>query len=127
MIRLVVRRLLAVIPTLLVVTFLIFLLIKLVDTDPAVTIAGGPLAAPSDVAKVRKDLHLDDSLVSQYARWLGDAVTGDLGRSYIRDTSVAHDIETRLPVTLGLIVAAIVFALLLAIPLGILSGLRPNG
>lgn len=127
MTRLVVRRLLMVVPTLIVVTFGVFLLVKLVPTDPAVAIAGGESATPAEVARVRDELHLDDSIVSQYWRWLSQAVTGDLGDSYLRRTSVSSDLEERVPVTLGLIGAATVFALVVAIPLGILSGLRPNG
>ena len=127
MIRLVARRLLAVVPTLLIVTFLVFLLVKLVPTDPAVTAAGGTSATQEDIARTRKELHLDDSLPTQYFRWLEGAVQGDLGDSYTRKTPVNDEVARRVPVTMGLIIAATVFALLIAIPLGIFSGLRPNG
>jgi len=127
MIRLILRRLLTVIPTLLVVTFGTFLLVKLAPTDPAVTAAGGIEATQADIARVREDLHLNDSFFSQYWRWLSNATTGDLGDSYITKRSVATDLENRLPVTLGLILAALIFALVIAVPLGILGGLRPNG
>jgi peptide/nickel transport system permease protein len=127
MTRLVLRRLLAVIPTLLIVTFGVFLLVKLVPTDPAVTAAGGTFASKEDIERTRKELHLDDSLPSQYLRWLEGAVQGDLGDSYTRRIPVSGELERRVPVTMGLIIAATLFALLLAIPLGILSGLRPNG
>lgn len=127
MIRLVGRRLLAVIPTLLIVTFGVFMLVKLVPTDPAVTAAGGTFATKQDIARVREELHLNDPLLSQYWRWLKGAAQGDLGDSYTRKTPVSEEIENRLPVTLGLILASTVFALLIAIPLGLLSGLRPNG
>jgi peptide/nickel transport system permease protein len=127
MIRLIARRLIAVIPTLLIVTFGVFLLVKLAPNDPAVVLAGGENADPAAVKRVREELHLNDSLLSQYGRWLGDAVTGDLGTSYVRKTPVIDELEQRIPVSLGLIFASVVFALVLAIPLGVLSGLRPNG
>jgi peptide/nickel transport system permease protein len=127
MIRLVLRRLIAVIPTLLIVTFGVFMLIKLSPTDPAVTVAGGTTATPQDIARVHKELHLDDPVLSQYWRWLKGAVHGDFGDSYLRKTPVSTDLKERVPVTMGLIFAATVFALLIGIPLGILSGLRPNG
>jgi len=127
MVRLVARRLLAVVPTLLIVTFGVFLLVKLLPADPAITVAGGPSATPEAIAQVHRDLHLDDPVLSQYARWLGHAVQGDLGNSYIRQTSVATDLGDRVPVTFGLILAATGVALILAIPLGVSSGLRPNG
>jgi peptide/nickel transport system permease protein len=127
MIRLILRRLLAIIPTLLIVTFGTFLLVKLSPTDPAVIAAGGIEATPADIAQVREQLHLNDPLLSQYWRWLSHAVQGDLGDSYINKRSVSDDLKNRVPVTLGLIIAATVFALLIAVPLGILGGLKPNG
>jgi peptide/nickel transport system permease protein len=127
MIRLVGRRLIAVIPTVLIVTFGVFLLVKLTPTDPAITAAGGIEATPADIARVREELHLNDPLLSQYWRWLSNAVQGDLGESYITKRSVTTELEDRVPVTLGLIAAATSFALLIAVPLGILGGLRPNG
>lgn len=127
MLRLIGRRLLMLVPTLLVVTFVVFLLAQLLPSDPAVVAAGGESATPEAIAQAREDLHLNDPLLSQYWRWLTDAVQGDLGTSYTRNTAVFDDLEQRVPVTLALLGAATVFALVLAIPLGILSGLRPNG
>ena len=127
MLRVIGRRLLMLVPTLLVVTFGVFLLLQLLPTDPAVVAAGGESATPEQIAQAREDLHLDDPLLSQYWRWLSGAVQGDLGDSYARHTAVVDDLEERVPVTLGLIFAATVFAVVLAVPLGILSGLRPNG
>jgi peptide/nickel transport system permease protein len=127
MIRLVGRRLLTVIPTLLIVTFGVFLLVKLVPTEPAISLAGGDAATPASIAAVRAEFHLDDPLLSQYWRWLSNAATGDLGNSYLNRVPVSEQLEKRVPVTLGLVFAATVFAVVLAVPLGILSGLRPNG
>ena len=126
MIRLVARRLLAVIPTLIIVTFGVFMLVSLMPSDPAVTAAGANATA-DDVAEARVRLHLDQPLLSQYWHWVEDAVHGDLGTSYVRAIPVSEELEARVPVTLSLILAATVFALVIAIPLGILSGLRPNG
>jgi peptide/nickel transport system permease protein len=127
MIRLVARRLLAVIPTLLIVTFLVFLLVKLSPADPAITAAGGTNATHADIVRARKELHLDDPVLSQYFRWLKGAVQGDFGTSYTRRSPVSDELKSRVPVTLSLILAATVFGLLIAVPLGIRSGLRPNG
>jgi peptide/nickel transport system permease protein len=127
MIRLILRRLVTVIPTLLIVTFGTFLLVKLTPTNPAVTAAGGLDATQADIARVEEELHLNDSFFSQYWRWLSNATQGDLGESYISKRSVATELENRVPVTMGLILAATVFALIIAVPLGILGGLRPNG
>jgi peptide/nickel transport system permease protein len=127
MIRLILRRLLTVIPTLLIVTFGTFLLVKLTPTDPAVSAAGGLEATQEDIERVREELHLNDSFFSQYWRWLSGAAQLDLGESYISKRSVATELENRVPVTLSLIFAATLFALIIAVPLGILGGLRPNG
>lgn len=127
MIRLVGRRLLAVVPTLVIVTFGVFMLMQAAPNDASVQLAGGTQATPESIAQVRAELGLDDPAVTQYLRWLGDAVTGDLGESYIRRTSVADELADRVPITLSLLFAATVFALVIAVPAGILSGLRPNG
>lgn len=127
MLRLIGRRLLLLVPTLLVVTFVAFLLVELLPTDPAIVAAGGDSATPEAIAEAREDLNLDDPLVVRYWHWLTDAAQGDLGDSYNRGTPVADDLEQRLPVTLGLVFAATIFAVVVAVPFGILGGLRPNG
>jgi len=127
MLRLVLRRLILLVPTLLIVTFGTFMLVKLSPTDPAASIAGGVTATQEDIERAREQYNLNDSTLSQYWDWLKGAAQLDFGTSYIRKTSVSEELAVRVPVTLSLIFAAVVFALILAIPLGILSGLKPNG
>ena len=93
MLRLIGRRLLTLVPTLLVVTFGVFLLVQLLPSDPAVVAAGGESATPQAIEQAREDLHLNDPLLSQYWRWLTGAVQGDLGDSYTRRTVVVDDLE----------------------------------
>ena len=121
------RKLPALLATLLAVSFLTFLLTSLLPGDPAVQILGPQGATPEAVAEVRADLRLDDPLPVRYVRWLGDAVTGDLGRSYRTGQEVRSAIGERLPVTLQVGGMAIVLALLCAIPLGMLSAYRAGG
>jgi peptide/nickel transport system permease protein len=122
------RRLPMMVATLLVVSFLTFLLTSLLKGDPAVVILGPEGAKdPAAVAAVREDLRLDDPLPVRYVDWLGDAVTGDLGRSYRTGQEVTDAISERLPVTLEIGVLAIVLALTVAIPLGTLSAFRAGG
>ena len=114
--------------TLLVVSFLTFGMTTLLKGDPAVLILGPEGAQdPEAVAAVREDLRLDDPLPSRYISWVGDAVTGDLGRSYRTGQSVTEAIGERLPVTLEIGVLAIVIALAASIPLGTLSAFRAGG
>jgi peptide/nickel transport system permease protein len=123
--RLVLRRLPAILATLLVVSFLTFLLTSLLPGDPAVQILGPEAASdPESLAAVREDLRLDDPLLSRYGAWLSDVATGDLGRSYRTGQEVTEAIAERLPVTLEVGALAVAIALALAIPLGTLSAFR---
>ena len=121
------RRLLSVIPVLLIVSFAVFLLLALVPGDPAVTLAGGLSATPAEIARVRAQLHLNDPLLVQYGRWLGSALHGNLGTSLSTGQSVSHQIAVRFPITFGLVVASAIVSLIVGIPLGIVSGIRPRG
>jgi peptide/nickel transport system permease protein len=123
---LILRRLLSLVPLLLLVSFGVFVLVALVPGDAATTLAGGENATPERVAAVRDQLHLDDPLVSQYGRWLGNAVQGDLGESLFSHVPVVDDIRDRFPITLGLALAALVVGLLIGIPVGVFSALRPG-
>jgi peptide/nickel transport system permease protein len=125
--RLILRRLLSILPVLLLVSFAIFLLLALVPGDQAVTLAGGVSATPAEIARVRAQLHLNDPLMVQYWHWLSGALRGNLGTSLSTSQSVSQQIVARFPVTFGLVVASAIVALIVGIPLGILSGVRPGG
>jgi len=126
--RQVLRRLPTMAATLLVVSFLTFLLTSLLPGDPAVQILGPEGANdPEAVAAVRADLRLEDPLPARYVGWLGDALTGDLGRSYRTGQPVAEAIGERLPVTVEVGTLAVVLALAVAIPLGTFSAFRAGG
>ncbi len=125
--RAVARKIPPLVATLLAVSFLTFLLTSLLPGDPAEQILGPQSATPERLAAVRADLRLDDPLPVRYVRWLGDAVTGDLGRSYRTGQEVSVAISERLPVTLQIGGMAIVFALALAVPLGMISAYRAGG
>ncbi len=82
--------------------------------------------APERRAVIEEDLNLGDPLLVRYGKWLGDAATGDLGRSYSTQEPVADRIQTRLPRTIALVVYAQLIALLLAIPAGVLAAWRAD-
>ncbi|MDW3215271.1 MAG: ABC transporter permease [Ilumatobacteraceae bacterium] len=124
--RAVVRRLLALIPLLLVVSFIVFSLLLLTPGDPAITLAGDN-PTPEQIAEIRSQLGLDDPIIVQYGRWVSDAVRGDLGTSLYSSASVTDAIWSRLPVTLSLTGAAIIFSVMVAVPLGLLAARRPGG
>jgi peptide/nickel transport system permease protein len=121
----VLRRLPAMLATLLIVSFLTFLLTSLLPGDPAVQILGADAANdPDSLEVVREELRLDDPLLVRYGAWLQNVATGDLGRSFRTDQQVADAIRERLPVTLEVGGLAVLIALAFAIPLGTLSAFR---
>ncbi len=123
--RYLLRRLGTVVPVLLVVSVVVFSLIHLTPGDP-VTIMLREEADPATAATLRRQLGLDRPLPVQYLTWLGHALRGDLGRSIRTNQPVAEAIRQRMPVTLSLAAAALLGALLVGLPAGILAAVRRN-
>jgi peptide/nickel transport system permease protein len=119
--------LLRLIATLLAVTFLTFLMVALLPGDPVDTILGTGPRSPGIEEQIREDLNLDDPFIVRYFTWLGDAVTGDLGTSYITDQPVSDTISDRLPVTAQLAIMSIVISVVVAIPIGVLGAYKQGG
>lgn len=124
--QLVVRRMAALVPTLLGVSFVVFMLIRLVPGDPAMVMLGVD-ASPADVLAMRERLGLDRSLPIQYLGFLARAVRGDLGYSYFFKDDVLGLILRTLPATLELAAVATVLAVGVSVPLGVWAATRPNG
>ena len=121
-------RMVRLIATLFVVSILTFLLVEQLPGDPILAIL--PPEALDDlenIERIRKELKLDDSVFTRYARWVGDAIQGDLGKSYITDQPVAEAIKDRIPVTIELALLATIIAALFAIPIGALAAYREGG
>jgi peptide/nickel transport system permease protein len=125
--KLLLRKLPWLFGTLLAVSFFTFMLISLLPGDPAVMILGAGGVSPEAVAALRLELGLDRPLLVRYFDWLGSVLTGDLGRSPMTGQAVSDAILSRLPVTIQLGVMAIVIALLLAVPLAMLSAYFAGG
>lgn len=125
--RYIARRLLLMIPTLLGVTFVVFIMIRSIPGDVVDLLAGDFGAADPEVkAALQKEYQLDDNVAVQYVRWLGDIVTFDFGRSIISNRTVNDELSNKLPVTFELGMLAIFFSLLIAVPVGILSAVRQD-
>ena len=105
------------------VSFITFALLYLLPADPVRQIAGRS-AAPETVANIRAQLGLDQPFIVQYARYLGNLVQGDLGRSYLQKTEVSTLIASRLPASLLLMLGAIVCELVLGLTMGVVAALR---
>lgn len=119
------RRLLGMVPVLLLVSVLVFSLLHLTPGDPAQSILGEE-ATPEAIAALRAKLGLDQPLPVQYVRWLGSTLRGDLGRSIRSNQPVSEAIVEKLPVTIELALLAMLVSLTIAIPAGIISAMRRN-
>ncbi len=117
------RRLVALVPTLLLVSVLIFSLQQLLPGDPALALAGED-HDPAAVAAIRAKYHLDRPLVVQYRIWLGNVLRGDFGESLRNRIPVSELLASKLPVTVELAVCSMLVALLLGLPAGVLSATR---
>ena len=123
----VIRRLLALIPTLFFVSIIVFCSIRLIPGDVVdLMMSQNDISTGQDRAKVEAALGLDQPMIIQYFRWLGDACRGDLGRSLWRNTEVTEQLAARLPVTFELGFLALFVALSVAIPIGIYSAMRQD-
>lgn len=117
------RRLLQLVPTLFLVSVMIFMLQQLLPGDPALVMAGEE-KDPEVIEQIRKQYRLDQPLAVQYLYWMGGVLQGDLGESMRIKQPVASLIADKLPVTLQLASMAMIFALLIGIPAGILSAVK---
>jgi len=122
--RFIARRLIHLIPVLLVVSTVVFFAFRVVPGDPAQLILGVD-ATPEALAALRHELGLDRPLIVQYGVWLSLALRGDLGISRLEGHRRVVDVlRPKIPVTLELVVVAVAFALTLAIPLGVAAAVQ---
>jgi peptide/nickel transport system permease protein len=121
--RYVVFRLLNVIPTLFVVSVLVFLVTYLIPGDPAVVLAGTE-APPDVVAQIRHAWGLDQPIYVRYGVWVANLARGNLGESYFSHQTVWQLVGHAFPVSLELAVLALLIALLIALPAGVLSAVK---
>ncbi len=126
MLRYIVNRLIQTIPTVLLVSVLVFLMLHLIPGDPAEIFLGEHRATPELLAKVREDMGLNRPIVEQYVTYMVNAVQGNLGKSLNNRRPVLDEILTRLPSTLELTLSAMLISTILGFGLGILAALRHN-
>ena len=124
------RRALFALGTLIGVSLIIFVVLRILPGDPLVAILGVEGHAkmdPADRAVLMRDLGLSDSLPVQYMRWMRDIATGELGKSFFRGDTVRDLILHRGPLSAEIAVLALIISWLVGLPVGILSAIRPNG
>jgi len=124
--RLAGRRILTAIPVLWGVTLLTFITLSALPGDAASALLGIN-ATPAELRAFRIKLHLNEPFWVRYGHWLGGALTGNLGTSFSGGQSVASTIGQRLPVTLELVIYAMVITMVVSVPLAVLCARRPRG
>ena len=122
----VLRRLLASIPVVIGITIIAFLLIHLVPGDPAQAMLFGSNASPEQIDQLRNQLGLTQPLWQQYLDFVGQLLHGNLGTSYVTHNPVAYELISRTPSTLALTGTAMLVAVVVGVPLGLVAGIRPN-
>jgi ABC-type dipeptide/oligopeptide/nickel transport system permease component len=120
-----VKRLAGTIPVLLLISLLVFLLIHAAPGDPTLMLLGEETNA-AEVATARERWGLDRPLYIQYLKFVASTVTGEFGKSFKYAEPVSQVIKTRLPATIELAIFSIIIAIVLAIPLGVWAGSKPN-
>ena len=120
------RRLLAVVPVLFGVTLAVFSMLFLVPGDPVTIMLAEFVTTPDQVARMRAQLHLDEPVLQQYGRFVGNALRGDLGMSIRSRRPVATEIGENLGSTGRLALASMVVAIALGVPLGLIAALGRN-
>ena len=120
----IIRRLVLIIPTVLLAGTLVFFMLRVLPGDIVTSLTSEGGATEETKAKLRAELGLDDPIMVQYGRWIWGAVRGDLGYSNYEDTDVAGVVRDKLEATLTMALMAMVFSLILAFPLGIISAIK---
>ena len=119
----IIRRVLQIIPVILIATFVVFMVIDFIPGDPAQSLVGQD-ATPEQLQVIREDMGLDKPILQRYASWLFNMVRGDMGKSLISRAQVSQLIGFALPATLLLTLGVIAVALVIGIPLGVLLAYR---
>ena len=119
------RRLLGLIPVLFGISLLVFAFVRAIPGDPAIVLLG-ERANEASLARIRTNMGLDRPLPEQYIKYMGELLQGNLGTSIFSQIAISDDIKRRFPATLELSLAAMFFALLVGVPLGIVAAVRRN-
>lgn len=125
MIQYIIKRLMQAVPVVLGVIVITFILMYLIPGDPVISMVGERYSEET-IERLREEMHLDDPMIVQFFRYLGNVLQGDLGKSFITEKPVTVLIMEKFPNTMILAIAAMSFAILLGLSAGILSSLRPR-
>jgi ABC-type dipeptide/oligopeptide/nickel transport system permease component len=122
--RYVLRRLALAIPNLILISLIVFVIMRVLPGDPVRTMLAGTPTSGDQIEQIRQSMGLNDPLYLQYAHFVGDALQGDLGRSLITKRSVTGEIVDQFPSTLILTLAGLAVAILVGVVLGIIAAIK---
>lgn len=125
MVKYIIRRLIAMIPVVIGITFLVFMIMQLAPGDPVRMILGDS-AEPEAIEAMREEMGLNDPVLVQYGRYMVDLLHGDMGTSYTNQRPVAQEVFSRVPATFELALVSAVVSILIAIPLGVIAAVKQN-
>ncbi len=126
MIRLVITRLVTLVPMMFLISSVVFFMVRFVPGDPARIMVGGQHITQANLDAIRKQYRLDKPLLTQYGYWVRDLGHGNLGRSFRQRKEVRDLIFSRMAVTIKLAMFAFLISLLISLPLGILAAVKRN-
>ncbi|MGN0405472.1 MAG: nickel ABC transporter permease [Bariatricus sp.] len=125
MLKYIIRRIIAMIPVVIGITFLVFMIMQLAPGDPAQMILGDN-APPEAIEELREEMGLNDNVMVQYGRYLVNLAHGEMGTSYTNKRPVSEEVFSRVPATFKLALVSAVVSIAIAIPLGILAAIKQN-
>jgi peptide/nickel transport system permease protein len=125
MYRYIIRRLLLSVPTLLIVSFLVFMMVR-IDPDSVVAARLGEGYTPEQADQIKDEYGLNNPVWSEYVKWIGDLVKGDWGRSAYTFKPVLEEMAPKFGVTLELAILAVIFSVLIGVPIGVYSAMRQD-
>ncbi|MBO4289740.1 MAG: ABC transporter permease [Lachnospiraceae bacterium] len=125
MIKFIIKRLLALIPVIIGVTFMVYFIMSLAPGDPALLLLGDD-ATPEQIAALREEMGLDQPFIIQYGRYMVNLFKGDLGTSYKTKNAVSAEVFSRFPNTLILAGFSTLISIILALPLGVFAAVKQN-
>ena len=125
MIKFIIKRLLALIPVIIGVTFMVYFIMSLAPGDPALLLLGDD-ATPEQIAALREEMGLDQPFIVQYGRYMVNLFKGDLGTSYKTKNAVSAEVFSRFPNTLILAGFSTLISIILALPLGVFAAVKQN-
>ncbi len=124
------KRILLFIPTIIIVSIIVFLIMRLIPGDPAIQILSGDLGDASytekDLAILRAKLGTDKPIFEQYYTWSWNMLQLDFGRSFQRSTEISDDLKKKFPITMELTILAMIMAIVIAVPMGVISAVNQD-